>query len=213
MSDNVFITDDAERKLSAYFRLAEGEISGFGTIEQANGFLIVNYIFILHQVSGVAHTELDTDAMQELLYEMLKRGTNPEQIALWWHSHGTGGTFFSNVDDDTIERFAEFGRPWMLSLVGNRRLDRRLRLDFYTPIRATVEDISLLRVLPPNDKLDRRIEAEINRKVRKPPPTPVRSYPNAMVGYPWWQGGKGDGIEKEIAELMSQAPGAAFLED
>lgn len=215
MPEVVYITDAAEQRLSAYLRLAEGEISGFGLVRKQEDFLVVHEIFILDQESGSAHTELDTDAMQELLYQLLKGGSSPEEVTLWWHSHGMSSTFFSGTDDDTIDRFALFGRPWMLSLVSNRKLQHRLRLDFYDPIRATVDDIELRMFSRRNDKIDRNVEREISKKVRKPIPQPFQQY-----GMDWYKnklgpkngGRKGNTtIDEEIEAMMREAPGLAIF--
>lgn len=227
MSEIVHITDKAEQRLSSYLRQAEGEISGFGLVRKDGDLLVVHEIFILEQESGGAHTVLDTDAMQNLLYTLLQKGVGPEEVTLWWHSHGSGSAFFSDVDDDTIDRFAEFGRPWMLSLVSNRSLQHRLRVDFYDPIRATIEDVELRQFSRIDVNFDRKVAAEIARKVRKPIPVPQQH-----GGYNWWdfpptngrkhdpawqqkmkQLEEGDELDREIEQMMRQAPGAVLVGD
>ena len=209
MNEAVYITDKAERKLSAYLRLAEAEISGFGLAAMdTEGFLVINDIFILQQESGMAHTVLDGESMHELAYAISQRGGNVEDICLWWHSHGKGGTFFSTTDTDTIERFAELGRPWMLSLVSNQRLEHNLRLDFYHPIYATVEKVELKKFTQIDPNLDKRIQAEITRKVRKPPPPPApqpvtRFYQNGWGNWPH---------DKELESYLRNVPGITLLD-
>ena len=199
----VHITDLAEQKLSSYLRQAEGEISGFGIVEEDYGMLLVTDILILPQEAGAGHTDLDMDAQQELLYEMLRRKQDPATVSLWWHSHAEMDTFFSSTDEGTIDNFAELGRDWMLSLVSNHQLEHNLRLDFYKPIRTTVEDIELRRLSRINDTFDRRILAEIRAKVReKLPPQPFYR-PNGEV--------TGDNQEELIKYLMEH--GAVTVEE
>lgn len=197
----MYIEQKAEQQLSAYLRLAKGEISGFGVVERREDYLVVTDIFILPQEAGNAHTELDTDALQDLLYGLLRDGKDPATIGLWWHSHSNFGAFFSSTDDDTIERFAELGSPWMLSLVSNHQLEHNLRLDFYEPLRATVENLTLQKSEAVDEKFDRRIAQEIEAKVRPSPPTVVQQH-----------GENGNSINDDIIKMLLEQ-GAVSLEE
>lgn len=197
----MYIEQKADQRLSAYLRLAEAEISGFGIVERREDCLVITDIFILPQEAGRAHTELDTEALQDLLYGLLQEGKDPADIGLWWHSHGSGGSFFSSTDEATIERFAELGSLWMLSLVSNHRLDHNLRLDFYEPIRATVEDLKLQKFDIIDEKFDRRIAQEIENKVWSSPPTIFQQHSK-----------NGDSINDDIIKMLLEQ-GAVTLEE
>lgn len=175
----IYINQDADDKLSAYLRAVAGEISGFGTGKNEGNLFIIDDIFILPQEAGKAHTELDEDAMQNLLWQMIQDGKDPESVCVWWHSHGNGASFMSNTDDATVDMFADYGRPWMISIVSNCKLEHKCQIDFYKPVRAGIEDVTIKRIPSPNNRLVKRIEKEIEKKVRKPPPIPKKN--NAVV--------------------------------
>lgn len=163
MELKVNILSEAFEKLKLYIECAAGEISGLGTVENINNTLVVTDVFILPQESSSSNTELDDEAISDLLLSWDEQGLPLEKLKLWWHSHGNMGTFWSTTDDNTIEKL---GSSWMLSIVGNKKNEFLARFDLYSPLKLTVDNLALSELKAPNTELKNTIKEEIKEKVR-----------------------------------------------
>jgi len=158
-------------KLYAYVHHSPGEISGFGLgrpdLEIPNSVRIED-VFILEQEVMAGHTELSEEAMADLLFTLVKRNKDPEDVCLWWHSHPgpQKETGFSPTDHATIDRIGLLGRDWMVSLVLTNIVGYA-QLDFYRPARAWVE-MEIVRECSP--KITEKVKKEIDKLVTKVPP-------------------------------------------
>jgi hypothetical protein len=165
-SARVLITPTAKRKLDLYIELAGRlEISGLGLVEQHPEGLLVEDVFIFKQECSPGETELDPKDLAIALGEMVEEGKDTEKVKLWWHSHASMGVFWSGTDDSTIN---DFNNVWMLSIVGNLKKEYRCRLDFYEPVRLTIDEIPLLTHFPEDVNLKAALEAEVKEKIDTP---------------------------------------------
>lgn len=138
----LIIPANIERKLNAYVQSVDGEIAGMGEIEvRDDGNLWVTDIAIYDQVVTGGTADLSSEALASFQTELVKAGKSPKNWYLWWHSHSTMGAFFSATDTGTIESSTEFDH--IVSLVVNKRRDRRCRLDTHHPFRISVENIAV----------------------------------------------------------------------
>jgi hypothetical protein len=169
----VLITLEAKKRLDLYIKLADGEISGLGRVRRLGPDFLIEEVFLFEQESGPGDTELDPDSVAGWLTELIRRGEDPSQIKLWWHSHATMSVFWSGTDEATASRFAN---SWMISVVGNKRGEYLCRLDLYEPVRLTIDGLRLEVHWSEDSALRTEVEAEIKEKVRKkviiPSPTP-----------------------------------------
>lgn len=161
---SVYIAPRAWSKMQAYARLAEGEISGMGFVEQFEGDLMVTDVMIYEQESGHADTDLDTNALAKFVTDMITRGEDPSNLKLWWHSHGTMGVFWSATDDNTA---THFGNDYMVSVVTNKRGEYRCRIDMNQPFQATFDGVSLIPFEPMDKRTEAALRREVNTKVKK----------------------------------------------
>lgn len=133
----------AHEKLACWTRIADGEISGLGTVREVRrdgriAALRIDDVHLLRQQCSAGSTELESDAVASHLHRAAAEGV-ADRVRLWWHSHAEMDTFWSGTDVATIEETG--GAPYWLSLVCNKKGDRRLRLDVFEPIRITVDEL------------------------------------------------------------------------
>jgi hypothetical protein len=128
-------TPDAWRKVVLYTLHCPFEISGLGLVQpRGPDFVVTDVLLIKQRVNDIA-TVLDRAAVSALMLELLAAGTDPGDLKLWWHSHAEEAPFWSGEDEETIEHFQN--DEFMLSLVGNHRLQFLARQDHYRPRRTT----------------------------------------------------------------------------
>lgn len=136
----VFITEEAHRLMEFYVNNCKEEISGLGEVEIIDGKFVIQNIFLLKQKVSGAATDIDENGVAEFLEQYITGGGNPEKLKLWWHSHARMGTFWSSTDEDQCK---DFQNDWMISIVTNHKGEFRCRIDWYTPIRFTLDKVDL----------------------------------------------------------------------
>ncbi|HSC69863.1 MAG TPA: hypothetical protein VLH58_00825 [Candidatus Methylomirabilis sp.] len=162
----ILIAAPTLKRLKLYIDLCPFEVSGLGTVEPLGNDLLVKQVFLIRQRASDSDTELDSQAVADLLVEFLQSGGDPSTLRLWWHSHGDRPIFWSETDENTI---TSLHIEQLLSLVGNRRDEFDCRLDQFTPRRLTVDGLPLVCLpggAPENgDALRRQVLAELREKV------------------------------------------------
>lgn len=140
----VEIEESACRKIMDITMASKGECSGFGMVKkQGNSFLIYDVV-IPKQSNSASHTEIDVDAMCEMMSDMAMEGKDTADWKCWWHSHADFNVFYSGTDNATIESFMEFVSPenaYLISIVVNHAGDMVCRLDIAHPLRMTMEGV------------------------------------------------------------------------
>lgn len=177
----LIIPAEIEAKLHAYVMAVDAEIAGMGKIEvRDDGNAWVTDIAIYEQEVTGATADLSSQSLAFFLTDLVRRGESPKQWILWWHSHNTMSAFFSGTDTGTIDSSDEFDH--LISLVVNKRRERKARLDFHRvngmPIRVKIEEMPIeipgeMYRVPPE------IQAEVNEKVKIKKvvyPTPYGGY-------------------------------------
>ncbi len=175
----VYISPEVKNRLDLYIHYAPGEISGLGKVIVRNGSFFIEEIILFEQTSGTATTELSPKDLANFLVQAIQQGIDPVSLKLWWHSHGNGSTFWSHIDDQTAQNF---DNGWMLSLVGNKQGEYRIRLDMYEPVKFTLDNLPL-KVFYPLSDISREVEEEVRKKLKKQqnytPISPI-SFPSAL---------------------------------
>lgn len=113
----------AWEKLQLYLGLSSREISGFGLVEEKGEGFIVTDVFILKQQVTHTSTEINQDAVLNLLQEMVEKEIDPSKVKLWWHSHASMKPFLSTTDEGTLELLVSNAAAgdFMFAVVGNTR--------------------------------------------------------------------------------------------
>ena len=179
-SPDIYIMPGAKEKLDLYVELADGEISGFGTVMENDGNILIDDVFIFEQESSHASTEMESETLSKFITDLIAEGKEEmlPRIRLWWHSHANMSPFWSGTDKDTSREFVN--APWFISLVANKKNEYRVRFDMFkqggSPFDIGLDDLTLYMWETPNTELREQIKAEIEEKVSSSSSSVVTAY-------------------------------------
>jgi hypothetical protein len=165
----VWIDPVAHEKLWAWTRMAKGEVSMLGLVEEADGGPAITDLFLTRQNCSAASTDMDQADVAKLLFDLASAGLEG-QLRAWVHSHADMACFWSKTDDDCIEGLG--GEPYIVSLVVNRKGETRARVDVFKPVRFVVDELPVqLRVpgLGLGEECRREFLAKVNEAPLFPP--------------------------------------------
>lgn len=175
------ITHPAFLKLKYFIEECETEVSGFGKVRvvkveeettpawgkeqivQDQYLEIYDLEILTQQVSGV-HSTIEEEDLAKFLYEKQKKGESVADYKVWWHSHVDMAAFFSGTDTGTIDGSTEF--PYLISIVGNKAGELKVRFDLYSPLRLTFADVELKVGQHEDEALRKVCKSEIKKKVK-----------------------------------------------
>lgn len=143
------------------------EISGYGKVSvQSDGTFLISDVAIFTQVVSGADTTIEAASVAKFLHELKQKGENPAQWSLWWHSHNNMKVFWSGTDEEAMSPGNNIGRPWLLSVVVNFKREMLGRLDIYTPVHATIDDIEILRnaAVEVPESIAEEVRAKVTRR-------------------------------------------------
>jgi proteasome lid subunit RPN8/RPN11 len=161
----ILITLAAKKKLDAYIRSIDIEISGLGVVEKQNeNTLVITDILLFKQECTSSETKLQSKDLSDFLVKLVEKGEDTSTIKLWWHSHHRLGCFWSSTDINTIGLFKK--SDYFISIVGDSSQNYLCRLDIFKPLRITLE-VPLKIIIPEDQILTRRIKKEVAKKVKK----------------------------------------------
>lgn len=133
----VHIPQDVYRKVMHWVNKSSNEVSGMGNVvwdAEAKTFTVVD-AWLLKQVNGAAHTDIDAAALAKLSFA--KKDVAGE-FRWWWHSHVKMDVFWSSTDRETIKEFGQHG--WMLATVFNQKEELRSALAYATESKSPFGD-------------------------------------------------------------------------
>lgn len=162
----VLISPLALKKLQLYALYAPEEISGLGYVEVRDGDLCVTDVFLLEQVCSPGNTIIDRKALASHITKAIDEGK--AELKLWWHSHGDGMVGWSGKDEKNIEEFdlEQDKDNWLLSIVVNKGKELKARLDIFSPLRLTLNDLPWdIEIMEPD--LTVNVLEEIHEKVKR----------------------------------------------
>lgn len=164
----IIIPQAVEAKIHAYVMSVDSEIAGMGKVKviDASTILIEDVMIYEQEVTGTT-ADLSPQAMAKWTHQLVQAGGSPKDWRLWWHSHDTMPAFFSKRDTDTMD--ANEQGDWMLSLVVNKKRERKARLDTYRPFRVIVNDIEI-EVTGEAFTIPADIALEVSQKVKRAAP-------------------------------------------
>jgi len=134
-------TDYAWQKLRHFCYSTPTEVSGFGISNDEDPFLVEDFI-LLRQQSSAAHTDLDGEAIGELVYDMVQAGKEPHQCSrIWIHTHPEMSAHPSATDENTF-RAVFAGYDWVIMCIVSMLGDASAR------IRVTLPSLTFSMELP-----------------------------------------------------------------
>lgn len=167
----LILPKSVEKRLYDYTMAVEGEIAGMGKVRVEGNRVIVEEVMVYEQEVSAATADLSTQALAKFQTELVRRGESPKNWRLWWHSHSDMDAFFSKRDTDTMDANAE--GDWIVSLVVNKRRERKARLDVYAPFHIFLDDVEVSVEGDAAYEVPEDIAAEVALKVKE----------KRMVGY------------------------------
>jgi hypothetical protein len=152
------------------------EIGGMATLVLTDdGYQIKNPVILKQTVTGSSCT-LDKEELANYYTRTMKKvGTDISFV--WWHSHGSGSTFWSGTDETAIKEYS--GGKWSVSLVVNADEEYKLRVDWFIPKHASLEDTELEVVGEDNCVIPKAITNEVKELCSKPVYNTVKSNYNS----------------------------------
>lgn len=153
----------AMRRLQYYISQIEQEISGLGKVELKDNYYLITEVFLFEQEVTSTTTDLSEEGIATFLEEMMEKGEDTTKIRCWWHSHADMDTFWSGIDESTIDRL---GNDYLVSIVINKKGKARCRLDQFSPFRIVLDNLPLMIKFPDNSKLKKECKEEIEEKVK-----------------------------------------------
>lgn len=140
MTFEIFIKQKLYAEISYLFRKQQMEVGALLECHHQDNKFIVENMFITKQTVSSAEVDFDEDAIDQLLLDCVENGT---VISGWLHSHNSMKAFWSGTDEGTITKLNNYIGNWLLSIVGNNKMELVGRIDYIsdTPFGATVTTV------------------------------------------------------------------------
>lgn len=160
----VVIPEAVWKRLMAYVLACPMEVGGIGSVELVGDALIVTDVFLLEQEVTPVKTLLDGKALRKFVTDWVRQGRDPEVLRFWWHSHADMPVFWSEVDMRTIREMSRDN--YLVSLVGNHRLDTRTRITSSRPFPFAFDHVPVEVVPDLGEAIMKAAAEEVAKKVR-----------------------------------------------
>jgi len=162
----IFLLPEVITKIDIWCKKAKGEVSGLGLIDiDEDGDIFVTDVYLLEQKSSSGNTDLDQEAVGNLMTELRKEGISMSKLRFWWHSHGNGGVFWSGTDDKTIDILGKGG--FMVSMVTNKKREKKFRIGMQKPLKLDLDDVGWSLAYFPDEEFEKECEKEFDEKVKE----------------------------------------------
>ena len=113
------------------------EMSAIGLMDPNNGCRLVDF-YVPKQKNTPGTTVMDPESINDLTQQLMDAGISPSVAALWFHTHGNSGVFWSSTDLDTINNFQADGIQW--AVVMNAAGHIKIQANVWSPIRMIFAD-------------------------------------------------------------------------
>ena len=173
----VVLSQQAMGRLFGYAYATEIEVSCLGLVEREGNTFKVTDLFLVNQEGTGCHTNLDQNAIGQLVEDLIAVGRKDDtaRIRCWCHSHpGNMGCFWSQTDNATCRLLVA---DWLVSIVVGSGFRLRCRVDVAQPIPFTVDHVPVCLDGLPDEALTEECRKEVAEKVKPAPPKPDRERP------------------------------------
>ncbi len=124
------------QQLACCLSSTEREFQLMGFVEHDQGVFTISELVVPPHWGDAEQALMDQDAFAAFLSTQEAAGKDVGKLRLQMHSHSTANAYFSPQDIDAIR--TAYACDWMVSLVGNQKLDLVARLDVFAPITLSV---------------------------------------------------------------------------
>ena len=164
-------------KLFGYAYATDIEVSCLGLVERQGNTFTITDLFLLNQEGTGCHTNLDQNAIGQLVEQLIAAGRKEDtaKIRCWCHSHpGNMGCFWSQTDNATCHLLVA---DWLVSIVVGSGFRLRCRVDVASPIPFTIDHVPVCLDGLPDEALVAECGKEVQEKVKL-------ASPRLEVGFP-----------------------------
>lgn len=188
----IILSQIAKCKIAHMIMAVDSEIGAMisGYITTDNN-VYVQDVYMTKQTVSNSDIDFDQDSCN---MAVLKAMENDETLIGWVHSHANMDVFWSGTDVNTINKLIRFTNNFLCSIVGNRKMEIKGRVDYISTSvfgtrQETLDDLNIeVEMDYPNEIRD-AFQADINTFVAK------RTYtPKQKVDYKrqssYWTGGR-----------------------
>lgn len=160
----VVLTKNAFEQLFGWAYSTSKEISCLGSMHRDGNRFFIDRFYLLKQSGSSAGTELDQEAMAELIEQLMTEGKTDEarRIKCWAHSHPNMDVFWSNMDDATCQLLAS---DYLISIVISNSFAIRCRLDIAAPVPIVLDNVPVVYEIPREGLLMEKYAEEVRNMV------------------------------------------------
>lgn len=155
-------------KIDEYVHGVDTEISGFGAIECVGDDIRVTEIALFHQTVSGVDTEITPESQARFLNALVKAGKDPSKWLFWWHSHVNMGVFWSATDRTAMHIDNNTGKPFLVSVVFNKKGERLGCIDVYKPLKHTIDNVPVVDEIVISEETRADIGAKVTKRVAPP---------------------------------------------
>lgn len=122
----ILIEYNALLKMHQIVQTCSAEVGWLGSVEINDGAYVITDVYLLKQKVTGTTTDLDENALSDLLYNILE--SDPEKyntIKLWGHSHVNMPCVPSGTDDSTFKEYY-VDNPFFIRLIANKKEEMRI---------------------------------------------------------------------------------------
>ncbi len=143
---------------------APNEITGIGTIRiVGENDLYVDRIFLPRQIATNSFCQFKENTLNELIFDLIEDSPErAEELRFRWHSHANGNVFWSEIDNQDIDKW---DASWVVNLVTNTRQNLLARLDIFEPFRLRNIPVDIAIDYPPDKQIMEKCLHEYQSKV------------------------------------------------
>ena len=160
----VVLAKEAFEQLFGWTYATSLEISCLGSVNRQGNRFFIDRFYLLRQSGSFGQTELDPDAVEELMERLLNEGKSQEAQSLkcWAHSHPGMDVFWSTTDERTCQLLAS---DYLVSLVVSSNYAIRCRIDSASPFPVCFDQVSVFYELPEDAQSMRKYAEEVRSVV------------------------------------------------
>lgn len=118
---SVYYTPTAWHKIWAAVQVAQQEVGWLGLVDKLDDTTyLVTDIFVPRQEVSPATTDIEPDAVAELVEHLITIGEDPSKLRYWGHSHVLMNVTPSMTDEEQVEEYLE-DVDWFIRGIYNKR--------------------------------------------------------------------------------------------
>ena len=137
----VFFTAEAFETISYIVKHSPDEIGWFGLVtETEHGDYLIDRILIPKQIVTGASVDIEGDAINQLVHQLLDEEEDPSRLRYHGHSHVNMSVQPSNTDQDHIGEYLETS-PWFIRSIHNKKGDSRMDV-FHREERVAYQNVT-----------------------------------------------------------------------